>query len=140
MGTIAQIFESGAQSADKGLFNNLVMLARVDGNVDDSEMDLLKRIARRLSLTQEQVNEIIGHPNNYPMIPPATKEDRYERFILFIEMVCVDGVIDTKEEKLANKYGIALGFNQDQVNDIEAEVIEKFKGGLSKTAILDSMV
>ncbi|MFT6983985.1 MAG: hypothetical protein ACJAUD_002765, partial [Crocinitomicaceae bacterium] len=34
MGTIAQQFESGGQSSDKGIFNNLVMLARVDGTVD----------------------------------------------------------------------------------------------------------
>jgi len=44
MGTIAQIFESGKQSANKGLFNNLVMLARVDGKVDEAEAQLLDRI------------------------------------------------------------------------------------------------
>lgn len=139
MGTIAQIFESGAQSSDKGLFNNLVMLARVDGKVDDSEKDLLNRIAKRLSLTQEQVNEILSHPGNYPMIPPSTKEDRDERFVQFIEMVCIDGVVDPKEEKLANKYGIALGYSQDQVDALEADVIGKFKEGMDKATIISSL-
>ena len=105
MGTIAQQFESGGQSSDKGIFNNLVMLARVDGTVDDTEQDLLNRISHRLSLTDEQVSEILENPNNYPMIPPSGKEDRIERFVQFIEMICIDGVIDAKEEKLANKYG-----------------------------------
>ena len=85
MGTIAQLFESGKKSADKGLFNNLIMLARVDGKIDDAEVKLLTRIAKRLSLTNEQVSEIIENPNSYPMVPPVSKEERYERFILFIK-------------------------------------------------------
>jgi uncharacterized tellurite resistance protein B-like protein len=140
MGTIAQIFESGAQSANKGLFNNLVMLARVDGTVDESEMELLNRIAHRLSLTQEQVTEILDHPGNYPMVPPYSKEDRFDRFVQFIEMVCIDGVIDPKEEKLANKYGVTLGFEEDQVAELEANIIEKIKEGISKDDIVASLM
>lgn len=139
MGTIAQIFESGAQSSDKGLFNNLVMLARVDGKVDDSEMNLLKRISKRLSLTDEQVKEIIDNPENYPMIPPYSKEDRIERFVEFIEMICIDGVVDPREGKLANKYGIALGYQEEQVSEIENKIITKFLNGMDKDAILASL-
>jgi len=140
MGTIAQRFESGGQKADKGTFNNLVMLARVDGKIDESERGLLNRIAHRLSLTDEQVSEILDHPENYPMVPPTTKEDRIERFVIFIEMVLSDGVVDPKEEKLANKYGIALGYNSDQVQELEHTIIEKFKSGLAKDAIVDSLM
>jgi len=140
MGTIAQIFESGEQSADKGIFNNLVMLARIDGKVDQTELNLLGRIANRLSLTEEQINEIIAHPGNYPMIPPVTKEDRYERFIQFIEMICIDGVVDPAEEYLANKYGLALGFDSDDLDSIEKNIIEQFKEGKDSEAILNSFL
>lgn len=140
MGTIAQQFESGGQSSDKGIFNNLVMLARVDGTVDDTEQDLLNRISHRLSLTDEQVSEIIENPNNYPMIPPSGKEDRIERFVQFIEMICIDGVIDAKEEKLANKYGIALGFKSEQVVELEAIIIDKFKAGVEANEIIASLM
>ena len=140
MGTIAQLFESGEQSADKGIFKNLVMLARVDGTVDDSEQALLERIAHRLSLTEEQVHEIQDHPGNYPMIPPVSKEERFERFVQFIEMVCIDGVVDPSEEKLANKYGVALGFNSEEISSIEQEIISKMKEGISSDEIVDSMI
>ena len=137
MGTIAQQFESGEQSSKKGLFNNLVMLARIDGKVEQSELNLLGRIALRLSLTEEQVNEIIEHPDAYPMIPPSTKEDRYERFIQFVEMICIDGVVDPTEEFLANKYGLALGFTSEEITKIEAEIIEHIKAGKERSEILD---
>ena len=140
MGTIAQIFESGERSADKGIFNNLVMLARVDGEVAETEQNLLKRIASRLSLTDEQVQEIMEHPGSYPMVPPSSKEERYERFIQFVEMICIDGVIDPAEENLASKYGIALGFDSDAINSIEKAVIEHFKAGKSHDEIMEAIL
>ncbi|MCR9173763.1 MAG: TerB family tellurite resistance protein [bacterium] len=140
MGTIAQIFESGERRAQKGLFNNLVMLARVDGEVAASEQNLLKRIASRLSLTDEQVKEIMDHPDSYPMVPPSNKEERLERFIQFIEMVCIDGVVDPTEEDLANKYGVALGFDSDDLNEIETTIIEHFKAGKNRSEILEAMM
>lgn len=140
MGTIAERFQTGEQSSQKGLFNNLVMLARVDGNVDDSEKALLERIAQNLSLTEEQVKEILDHPENYPMVPPASKEERIERFVQFIEMVCIDGVIAPSEEKLANKYGIALGFNSDDVDSIEAKIIQEIKEGKDSDSIVKDLL
>lgn len=123
MGTIAQLFESGEHIAKKGIFNNLVMLARVDGKVDDNEIDLLSRTAKSLSLTPEQVKEIIEHPEQYPMIPPTTKEERLERFVHFIQMMNADGVIDPKEASLGIKYGVALGFDENEVKSIEERII-----------------
>lgn len=140
MGTIAQIFESGEHSSKKGMFNNLVMLARVDGQVDDSEIELLGRIAKKLSLTSEQVKEIIEHPDEYPMIPPVTREERCERFVQFVKMMNVDGVISPSEESLVGKYGIALGFTEDEVNEIEPAVIEAVIAGSGDEEIINSIL
>ena len=140
MGTIAQLFESGKKAADKGLFNNLVMLARVDAAIDDAEVKLLTRIAKRLSLTNEQVSEIIEHPESYPMIPPVSKEERYERFILFIQMVVVDGDAEIEEEKLVTKYGISLGFTEDQLKDLEPKVLKLAKAGIVRSEILEQVM
>tara|TARA_R110002072_G_scaffold286113_1_gene451088 strand:+ start:6450 stop:6872 length:423 start_codon:yes stop_codon:yes gene_type:complete len=140
MGTIAQLFESGKQSADKGLFNNLVMLARVDGKIDDAEVELLARTAKRLSLTQEQVAEIISNSNSYPMTPPISREERYERFIEFIQMVVVDGFVDPKEQQLVEKYGIALGFSTTQIEECEPIIMQCSLDGYSKGDILEKVL
>lgn len=140
MGTIAQLFESGEQSADKGYFNNLVMLARVDGKVDNEEIDLLTRIATRLGLTPEQVKEIVEHSDQYPMVPPASREERYERFIQFVKMICVDGHIAPSEEKLVAKYGIALGFTEERINEKYPIILERVKAGVSRDAILEEVM
>lgn len=140
MGTIAQLFESGQQKANEGHFKNLVMLARVNGKVEDSEKQLLARIAKRLSLTQEQVDEILQNPDNYPMVPPSSLEERLERFIQFVQMILVDGSIDPKEQKLISVYGIELGFKEDAVSTYEAKIIERLQAGKSRTEILDELI
>ncbi|MFT5860491.1 MAG: putative tellurite resistance protein B-like protein [Flavobacteriaceae bacterium] len=140
MGTIAQLFESGKQSANKGHFNNLVMLARVDGNVAESETKLLMRIAKRLSLTSEQVTEIMNNADSYPMIPPVSKEERYERLIQFIQMICVDGAVDPSEDKMVHKYGIALGMTETDINEKYPLVLGKVKAGEPRGDILDAIL
>lgn len=140
MGTIAQFFESGEQSADKGYFNNLVMLARVDGKVDNEEINLLTRIATRLGLTSEQVKEIIEHSDQYPMVPPVSREERYERFIQFVKMICVDGHVEPSEERLVSKYGTALGMSEERINEKYPIILEKVRAGVSREDILDQIL
>lgn len=140
MSTIAQLFESGSQKSDKGHFHNLIMLARVDGRVEDSEKDLLARIARRLSLTDEQVKEIMDNEDDYPMIPPVSREERMERFIRFTQMVQVDGSVSENEEHLVEKYAIALGFDAEHVHETFLQILGFVKENMDANDILDKMM
>lgn len=140
MGTIAQLFESGEKSANKGHFNNLVMLARVDGKIDDTEIKLLARMAKRLSLTDEQVKEIIENSDSYPMYPPVSKEDRYERFVQLIQMVMVDGVIDETEKSLVSKYGTALSISDEEIESNFKTIVEQLNAGKSKDEVLEEIL
>lgn len=140
MGTIAQLFESGEQKANEGIFKNLVMIARVDGKIDETEMALLKRKARRLSLSDDQISEIIKHPEQYPMYPPVTKEERYERYIQFIEMTLVDGVVDESEAKLVAKYGIELGFEDEDAHGYADIIFNMLRAGSDRDDILEELM
>jgi uncharacterized tellurite resistance protein B-like protein len=140
MGSIAQFFESGEQSSQKGHFRNLVMLARVDGAVGEEELALLMRIAKRLSLTEEQVIEIRNDKNNYPMVPPSGKEERYERLINLVKMTFVDGEVITEEEKLVRRYAYALGFDQEQFETIYPKILELVIGGKTRDEILETLM
>lgn len=140
MGTIAELFESGERSADKGYFNNLVTLARIDGKIDTVEVNLLSRVAVRLGLTSEQVKEIIDHSDQYPMVPPVSREERYERFIQFVNMICVDGTVDASEEKLVSKFGTVLGMTEEQITEFYPIILDKVKEGVSRQDILEEIL
>lgn len=140
MSSIAHLFESGEQSRQIGHFRNLVMLARVDGEISNLEQQLLNRVARRISLTEEQVTEICNNPDDYPMIPPATREERYERFIQLIQLVVADGRIDPSEVKLVKSLGIALGFTPDKIEEKFPIILEHLRKGMTRESVLEAVM
>lgn len=137
MGTLAQQFESGQQSSQKGHFRNLVLIARFDGKIEDTERSLLMRIAQRLSLTDEQVKEIFEHSENYPTIPPYSREERYERYIQLLQMALVDGKMDGPQEKFVRKLGVALGFSEETITEKTNIILDKLRDGLSRDEVLE---
>lgn len=140
MSTLAQLFESGDQKGRQGHFRNLVMLARIDGKIDGAESALLGRMARRLSLTDDQVKEICEHEEDYPMVPPVSREDRYERFIRFVQMVLIDGSVSREEKDIVVKYGVALGMDENKVADQFDQVVMMWLNGMDAQEILDELI
>lgn len=140
MSSIANIFESGERSRQIGHFRNLVLLARVDGNVSHLEQQLLNKIARRISLTDEQVAEICAHPEDYPNIPPTTREERYERFIQLIQLIVADGVIDPNEIKLVKSLGVSLGFTPEKIDEKFPIILEHLRKGMTRESVLEAVM
>jgi hypothetical protein len=140
MGTLSQLFETGQHASLKGHFQNLVLLARTDGQIDAVEQKLLHRIAEKLSLTAEEVKSICDDEDCYPILPPVSKQERFERFIQLIQMVFVDGIVTKEEKQLTLKYGIELGLSVHTVESDFHGILEKMKNGADKETILDSLL
>ncbi len=140
MSSLAHFYDSGEQARNKGHFLNLVMLARVDGTVSWQENQLLQRVARKLSLTDEQVEEIFTHPEDYPMIPPVTREERYERFIQLIQLLVADGQSDRQEEKLVKRLGVALGFTPEKIDEKFPIILEHLRKGMTRDDVIRAVM
>jgi len=117
------LFDSGKHKKNLGHFASMVTLASADGAVNENELALLKRLARKLDVDNSEFEEILQTPNRYPINPPNNKFERLERIYDLFKIVYADNMMDENEEKLVNKYAIGLGFNS---NDAE-RIIEKSK-------------
>jgi uncharacterized tellurite resistance protein B-like protein len=140
MGTLAQLFESGEQTSKKGHFRNLVLLARLDGSIADTERNFLNRMASRLSLTEEQVKEILSDPMAYPVVPPISLEERCERLIALVEMANIDGIVAPEELSLINRLAIALGLTEEFIAKNLSFVIDNVKNQIDRNEILEVLV
>ncbi len=140
MSSLSQYFETGEQSRQKGHFRNLVMLARVDGDVSIKETQLLEKVARRLSLTDEQMKEIIDHPEHYPSIPPTNREERYERFVQLIQLLVIDGNSDAKEEKLVRQLGVSLGFTPEKIDEKFPIILQHLRKGMTRQEVIEAVM
>jgi hypothetical protein len=119
--SIADIFQTGERKQDIGHFRNLVLIAQVDGNVDDAELLLLRKIGMHIGLSYTQIGNIIDDPKSYSVIPPFGKDERYEMIIDLIRMMTADGIIDPREEKLLERFAVQVGYKS--IDDVEVESI-----------------
>ena len=109
--SIAQLFESGERTQDKGHFKNLVLIANADGVVTEEENTLLNRIGRKIGLNETQIEEIKANPSQYSVIPPVSKIERLEQMVQLIKMMQADGSIDEHEYSLLELLAVRLGFD-----------------------------
>jgi uncharacterized tellurite resistance protein B-like protein len=140
MTSIASLFESGEQARGKGHFKNLVMVARMDGEIDEAEQHLLNRMADRLSLTKEQISEVMEDAATYATAPPVSREERYERFIQLIQMCIIDGALNKREEQLVRKFGLTLGMTEEKVNLHFPIILKKLTDGHSREEVLEAVL
>ena len=135
MSSLATLFESGERKNHKGHFRNLVLLARIDGKLDRSENDLLHKIALKLSLTDEQIQEIISNPDDLPSIPPSSREERYERFIQLIQVMGVDGRVDEKEILFVKRIGVEMGFTAERIDEKFPIIVSHLRNGMNREEV-----
>ena len=119
--SIAEIFESGERTQDKGHFKNLVLIANVDGHLDDTEILVLNKIGRRIGLTYTQIGTIMDDPKKYTVIPPVSKDERFEMLIDLVRIMIADNVIETREMKLVERFAIQLGYKS--IDDVDVESV-----------------
>lgn len=140
MSSLAQLFETGEQSSQKGHFRNLVLLARIDGDLTESENKFLNKIAQQIGLTDEQITEIKKNPTDFPPIPPMDREERYSRLINLIQVVLDDQIIDKNEAAALKSLALSLGFKEERITELIPVIASHVKNGKSKDEILDNLL
>ncbi len=114
--TILEAYESGKHESNVSHFAAIVKMARIDGSISKEEQKVLKRLAFKLDVSEEESKQIFKNPRKYPLIPPYSLEERIERLHDLCSMIYADHVIDESERKLIFKYAIGLGFTTEQAN------------------------
>ena len=88
----------------------MLKMAKVDGIVTEQEMELLKRFASKLDVTDEEFHKIAKKPGLYPMEPSNSADVRLERMLDLFKIIFADNEIDEEERKLVERYAIGLGY------------------------------
>jgi len=119
--SFADLYQTGERKQDMGHFRNLVLLAQVDGIIDDSELLLLNKIGQSIGLTYTQIGNILDNPKDYNVMPPVSKDERYENMIDLIRMVIADSMIDEKEAVMLERFAVQIGYKD--IDDVDVESI-----------------
>jgi hypothetical protein len=110
----------------------LVNVAKVDGKIAESELELLHKEGRKFGLTDPEIDKLIktGDPHNYN--PPYSLREKFDELCEIAEMILADDKITENEKKLMKKYAIAAGFTDHAIDKIIPFLLEGIKNGVDE--------
>jgi hypothetical protein len=123
-----ELFKKGYHSRNLGHFASIVNIAASDGVIDEDEKTLMKRLAVKLGIEDDEYDEVLKDPSKFPIIPSNSVDERMERIHDLFDIIFADHQIDSKEFFLIKKYAIALGFDHVNANELIQQSIEIYSG------------
>ncbi|PJJ59060.1 TerB family tellurite resistance protein [Hymenobacter chitinivorans] len=103
-------------------FQNLVLVAAADGQLDQQESQLLLQIGNRLGLKPEEVQPIADNLGVLSFIVPADGLQRTLELQTLVQMMLQDGQIDPREYGLCMEYANRIGYGKDILDDMVTQL------------------
>lgn len=125
---ILNLFNSGKATA-KSHMKNLIEMAAVDGNFDQVEYDLLKKIAKSNNISESQLKDIRNNPHGIKFELPTDKREKFHQFYDLVHMMSVDNSIHPEEMKLCGLYAIKFGYKRERTQELIDTIQSNIKHG-----------
>ena len=103
----------------------------MDGEINEKEEILLKRLANKMDMTEIEYKTVIRNPKEFHISPCNSVEQRLERLHDLFKIIFADSTIDREEEELIKRYAIGLGFSSAASESIIKRSIQIFTGQIS---------
>ena len=129
--SIKDVFESGKHTSNVAHFAAIVNLAGVDGKVDKVESSILKRLADKLDISQDEYHQIVKHPEKYSTSPPYGAKKRLDRLYDLFSTIYADHYMNAHEQKLVLRYAMELGYSSEKAKEIVDSSARIFGGRLT---------
>lgn len=121
--SISDLYPTGLHEQNIGHFATIVRLSLLDKKIDNAELKLLKRLAKRLDISKREFKTIIKNPDTYPLNPPVSYEERLERLYDLTKMMFLGKKPTIDKTSLMNRIAIALGFPVENAREVVKESI-----------------
>jgi uncharacterized tellurite resistance protein B-like protein len=125
---ILSLFQKGKATA-KSHMKNLIEMAAIDGNFDQIEYDLLKKIAKSNNISESQLKDIRNNPQGIKFELPSDKREKFHQFYDLVHMMSVDNSIHPEEMKLCGLYAIKFGYRREQTEELIDTIQSNIKFG-----------
>lgn len=125
---------------DNPHLNILVQLAKIDGETDIAELELIRQIGASKNVSDEDIEEIIektAAEDTIPSLEHLTREQRVDLMANLVLVMKIDGRIDKEEMKFCLKVLKKLGYDENALFDIVSTTYVDSQVGVNKDEIRD---
>ena len=137
--SFSDLFDSGFKKRNQDHFAAIVRLAMDDGVISEEEKAFLDRLARKLSISENDYNKILKDYKSHPINPPTSYDRRLERLYDLARMVYVDHIKGDHEEIVLQKIAIGLGFSSKNVAYVVDKALNLIKEGVDLDTFCDEI-
>ena len=110
-----------------GNIKALIGIAMADGKLDDMERKLILQIADKSGISAQEVQYINDNMEVVDWKPADNFDDRVQQLREMVWVMCSDGEIDDNEQVLCRMLAVGLGFEEEAVDLLIAELLVGFK-------------
>lgn len=119
------LFESRETKEKKSHFKNMIALAMIDGDFDESEREWLEQRGMAWGLTRKDVISVLKHPQKVAFVVPTDGDRCIAQLYDLIIMMLADGVIQEDEMDFVQTLAAKMGFRPSDVPRLLEEIIEQ---------------
>lgn len=121
--SISDLYSSEAHKNNLSHFANIVKLALADEKLDDSEKQLLEKLAKTFQIGEEKYQDILRNADNYAIRPPNSYDERIERLFKLTKMIFADDEVTGSEMIVLRRVAIGLGFSTANAEKVCDEAV-----------------
>jgi len=138
---LLSVFKDGSKDNGPGHIRshmkNLLEIAMVDGHFDDSEFDLLKKLAQKYDISEDELTSIRDNPSDIEFAIPENDSEKFEQFYELIQMMMADNKIFEEEMNLCTIFGRKFGYNN--ARRISEVIVQYIKDGLNIESTMNNI-
>ncbi|MBP3737681.1 MAG: hypothetical protein J6I72_01355 [Muribaculaceae bacterium] len=108
-----------------GQIKNLIMLALSDGKASESELALIAAVASREELTQNELDNLIEHPDCVHIELPEEEAEKLRYLEDMVVLMMIDGELNDQELAMCKLYAISLGFESSTVEKMVLDISDR---------------
>ena len=112
-------------------------MAMVDGHFDDSEFDLLKKLAQKYDISEDEITNIRDNPSDIEFEIPEDDSEKFEQFYELIQMMMADNKIYEEEMNLCIIFGRKFGYNN--VRRSAEAIVQYIKDGVNMESTMNNV-
>jgi uncharacterized tellurite resistance protein B-like protein len=101
--------------------NILVQLAKVDGETDETELELIREIGKSNRLSDEDIDQVLEMTeadDHLPALHELSNDEKTELMFNIVLMMKADGIIHKEEMNFCLKVTQKMGFRDDALYDL----------------------
>ena len=122
-------FQNKQAKRIQGHLQNLAVLAKADGHIDDREMNFIIAVGKKNGLSSTKVKELVTGARGMSNDIPTNDSERFDQIFDLVDMMLADGIVDDNEMDFCIMMAEKLGFRKAIVGVLVRKISQGVKDG-----------